>query len=181
MPDMKDDGGGNERQPRDQWGGLLQNEYGRAMGRMEGTQAQILSEIRELKDEGKHRDKSLNDINERVRANAHKANNDLQTLSNRVQGLDGKLVNVGVAVDTANKRMEQQAVQLEGINTRVGKLEEPIQEGMVLREKRRAKLKRWWMWMAAVGVFLWGGFEPIYKTLMPVAIQRWFNINLPPH
>lgn len=177
MTDTRDD----RPQPRDQWGGPLQGEYGRVLGRIESNTEQLAQVIRELKEEGKGRDRSLKDIEERVRANAHKAANDLQGLSNRVEGLDGKIVGVGIAVDTANKRMEQQGVQLTGIDTRVGKLEEPIHESLVVREKRRATLKRWWMWAAAVGVFLWGGFEPVYKTLMPMAIQRWFSVNLPPH
>jgi chromosome segregation ATPase len=165
MSDIRDDG----------------RDYGRILGRIESNTERLASELRELKSEGKGRDKSLHDIEERVRANAHKAGNDLQMLSNRVEGLDGKVVNVGVSVDTANKRMEQQSVQLSSIDERVKKIEAPVNEALELREKRRAKIKRWWMWMAAVGVFLWGGFEPIYKTLMPVAIQRWFSINLPPH
>ena len=178
MPDTRDD---NERGPqkRDQWGGVFQNEYGRILGNIE-SQLDFQSEsLKELKNEGKGRDKALKDIEDRVRANAHKAGNDLQVLSNRVEGLDGKLVNVQVSVDTANKRMEQQGVELTGIGVRVGKLEAPLAEALVLRDARRAKWKRALMWATGALLFLWGGLEPVYKTIVPVAIQRWLHLGGP--
>jgi hypothetical protein len=72
MPDTRDD---NERgsQKRDQWGGVFQNEYGRILGNIE-SQLDFQSEaLKELKNEGKGRDRALKDIEDRVRANAHKA------------------------------------------------------------------------------------------------------------
>lgn len=171
MPGMKDEGGG---QPRDQWGGLLQNEYGRSMGRLEASQEQILREVRELKNEGKGRDKALAEVTERVRQNAHKAGNDIQKVS---MGLE----KAQVAIDTTKLMVEQVSIKVTGVDDRVAKLEEPLQASRAQRAARRARWQARLAWVAAVGVFLWGGFEPIYKTLMPVAIQRWFSITLPPH
>jgi hypothetical protein len=93
--------------------------------------------------------------------------------------LDGKLVNVQVSVDTANKRMEQQGVELTGIGVRVGKLEAPLAEALVIRDARRAKWKRALMWATGAGLFIWGGLEPVYKTVVPVAVQRWLHIGGP--
>jgi hypothetical protein len=166
-------------QKRDQWGGAFQNEYGRILGSIESKLDFQSDALRELKNEGKGRDRALKDIEERVRGNAHKAANDFQILSNRVEGLDGKLVNVQVSVDTANKRMEQQGVELTGIGIRVGKLEAPMADALAVRDARRAKWRRWLMWLSAAGLFIWGGLEPVYKILVPVAVQRWLHLGGP--
>lgn len=179
MPDTRDD----EPQPRDQWGGVFQGEYGRILGRMESKLDEHGETLRELKRDAKKstddRTKGFLEMETRVRDNAHKTASDLQSLSSHVKGLDGKLVNVQVSVDTANKRMEQQGVELTGISVRVGKLEAPFAEAMAARDARRAKWKKWLIWATGAGLFLWGGLEPIYKALMPMAIQRWLHFGPP--
>ena len=160
-------------QPHDQLGAPLQGEYGRILARMDQKLDQHGEQLARISEQGKNRDQQLKEVKQRQSDDAHKANNVAQQLSGRVETLQ-------VTSDTANKRLEQVTVKVDDVGLRVGKLEAPIQEALIARDKRFAKYKKWGGWIAAMGAILWALGEPIWHAVVPVYLQRWLSGSPPP-
>ena len=157
---------------RPSWSGMAAGDLGRALGRIEAKQDQLRTELHDLKAEGRGRDGTLKDLTERVRADAHKANNTAQVVTGRIEGLQASAA-------TTNLKLETVSTQLADIAGRVTTLEAPVKDAIAQRDRRWAQYKRWGGWLTVGGVALWAAAKPVYDAILPVFLRRW--LDGPPH
>lgn len=158
----------DEDQGHDKWGGVLQNEYGRILGRIESKQDEHSRQLAEIRSNQGERDKSARGLEERVRKYAHDANNVAQVLTSQVEVLKA-------STDTIKSQLENTNAELGGIKNRVADLEKPVNAAIAARDERRARFKKIWLYLAGAGVVLWPLFEPVYRAVTPIFVQRWFG------
>lgn len=179
MPPTRDDDD-EDPQRRPEWPGPGGSEYSRALWRIESKLDDHGEKLAKLNEQGRGRDQQLKEVKDRQSTDAHKAGRDLQLLS-------GEVHKVQVSVNTVQKQVEQTTVQLDtldrrvtGVDGRVADLEKPVKEALAVRDRRRAKLTKFFGWAAAIGSVLWFLFEPIWKAAAPLALQRYFHFGPPP-
>ena len=131
------------------------------LGRIDGK-------LTELKAMGEARDKRVEDLSERVRANNHSQNGNAARLSLSIEGLDGGYRRIEHSLGEMGQRVG-------ALDARVQRLEAPVKRALRVRVARRHALGRVVYLIVGAASFFWLFLEPIYRVFAESVLRGWLG------